>query len=116
LNYEQIRTRSHEVNKTIEKIIELLPSVVLKSRDIVSFDKKSLNTIDEPQILYDKLRDTYSDPDEDVKRNSGSKTHVRYEIAELLKENGGCRIAMNYLLYVFYKFKIIISDLSKEES
>ena len=116
LNYEQIRTRSHEVNKTIEKVIEILPTVMLKTWNLIEFDKQSLNSIDDPQALYDKLRKAYSDPYKSIDKVTGHRMHVRYEVAQLLKENGGCRIAMNYLLYIFYKFKIIINDLSKEEA
>ena len=89
---------------------------MLRSWDTVGFDRKALNVIDDPQKLYDKLRSTYSDPYDTVKKGGAAKSHMRYQIMELLRENGGNRIGMNYLLYVFYKFKIIINDLSKEDA
>jgi len=116
LNYEQIRARSHEVNNTIERVIEILPTVMLKTWNLIEFDKSSLEKIKDPQVLYDKLRQAYSDPFKSIDGVTGHRIHVRYEMAQLIKENGGCRIAMNYLMYIFHKFKFIINDLSKEET
>lgn len=90
-----------------------MPCEMLKSWDLISFDKLSLNSMEDSQKLYEKLCDIYYGQSDSM--NKGHKNHLRYQIAEMLEESGELRIAINHILFVYHKFRILLNDLSRED-
>jgi len=110
LNYEYVKIKAHENNEGISDIINNAIKV-LNYSDVIQLDSKS--QIVEPKQLYSRIIENYQSMGGNTSRVLDKKNNMRLQVYELLKENGGFRISLNNLLYILYKYNIIIEDLSQ---
>ena len=110
-NYEYLKKKSNENNETIATIIRTSEKI-LSFSDIITLDSKS-PAIDS-KLLYSKIIDNYQSFGGNIIRTFDKKSNIRLQIYELIKENGGFRIGLNNLLYILFKYKIIVQDLKTQ--
>jgi hypothetical protein len=111
LDYEFVKKRARENNERISNIIENSAKIMNYS-EIIHLDSKTQTT--DPKTLYNRVLENYQSMGASSQRSSiiDKKNNLRVQIYELIKENGGFRIGMNHLLYILYKYSIIISDMA----
>ena len=106
-----MKKKSNENNETIATIVRTSEKI-LSFSDIIALDSKS--PVIDSKLLYNRITDNYQSLGGNIMRTFDRKSNIRLQIYELIKENGVFRIGMNNLLYILFKYRIIVQDLKSK--